>query len=153
MKPKHLLAGLLLATVAATPALAGPYMALDASDTILMMIDRGSIERYGAVRTAKTLYIIKGRPPVIISIRYNCDMGTIEELDQRVVGKDLVLGAPIPAASPPVTKTPPAGSLGHSALINVCQDRVANASGGWTRGDLKAALEAGQQSGYAPTWP
>ena len=143
------IAGILAA--AAPPALAAPWMALDANPSILVLVDRGSIERYGAIRTAHTLYVLKGRQPVVFSIRYNCDMRTYEEIDQRLVTKALTLGPPI--AGSPGSKSAPPGSLGDAALTNVCQDKLVNASGGWTRPDLKGAIEAAASSGYAPAWP
>lgn len=137
--------------VSATPAMADPWMALDANPNIIAVVDRGSIERYGAIRTARNLYVIKGRQAVVFSVRYNCDMRTYEEVDQRLVAKTLVLGAPIPGK--PGTNTAPPGSLGDSLMVNVCQDKVVNTSAGWTRADLKGAIDAAIALGYAPVWP
>jgi hypothetical protein len=150
MKLKTFAAAAMLVAIA-TPALAAPWMALDANPNILVVIDRGSIERYGAIRTAQNLYVIKGRQPVVFTVRYNCDMRTYEEVDQRLVSKALVLGAPIPGK--PGTHSAPPGSLGDALLANVCQDKVVNASAGWTRPDLKGAIDAAIAIGYAPTWP
>ena len=150
MTPRTLAATAILA-LSATPTLADPWMALDANANILAVIDRGSIERYGAIRTARNLYVIKGRQPVVFTVRYNCDMRTYEEVDQRLVGKTLILGAPIPGKSG--TNTAPPGSIGDSLMVNVCQDRVVNASGGWTRPDLKGVIDAAIALGYTPVWP
>lgn len=142
-------AGILAAS--AGPTLAAPWMALDASPQILVMIDRGSIERYGAIRTARTLYVLKGRQPAVFNIRYNCDMLTFEEIDQRIVTRDFTLGPPLPGT--PGTRTAPPGSLGAAAMTNVCQDKLVNTSAGWTRPDLKGAIDAAAAAGYAPVWP
>jgi hypothetical protein len=150
MKLKALAAGLVLAA-AATPALAASWMAIDANTAILVMIDRASIERYGGVRVAKNLYVIKGMQPVVFTIRYNCDMQTLEEIDQRVVRKDMSLAPPVVGSAGTKPITP--GSLGAAQLANVCQDKVVNASGGWTRPDLKSAIDAATSAGYAPAWP
>lgn len=150
MTLKTLAAGLILAAVAA-PALAAPWMALDASPRIFVMIDRGSIERYGANRVATTLYVVKGNQPALFRARYNCDMLTFEEIDQRIVSRTMTPGAPIPGAAG--TKTAPTGSLGAAIMANVCQDKVVNASGGWTRPDLKTAIDATIALGYTPVWP
>lgn len=150
MKVKTFAAAAALAALA-TPALAAPWMALDANPNILVVIDRGSIERYGAIRTAQNLYVIKGRQPVVFTVRYNCDMRTYEEIDQRLVARTLALGAPIPGK--PGTRSAPPGSLGDSLLVNVCQDKVVNTSAGWTRPDLKGAIDAAIALGYGPVWP
>lgn len=150
MKLPTLAAGLVLAAMA-TPALAGPYQALDASPSILVMIDRGSIERSGAHRIASTLYVIKGNQPVVFTTRFHCATQTFEEIHQRTVARTLTLGAPIVGSSGTVTAA--AGSLGAAVLANVCQDKVLNASGGWTRPDLKRAIDAAIGLGYVPVWP
>lgn len=142
-------ASILVAT--ASPALAAPWMALDGSPQILVLIDRGSIERYGAIRIAQTLYVIKGNQPVVINIRYNCDMLTFEEIDQRLVSRSMTLGGPV--VSSKGTKSAPPGSLGAAVMANVCQDKIVNTSGGWTRPDLKGAIDAATAAGYTPVWP
>ena len=133
------------------PAMAAPWMALDGSPQILLMIDRGSIARYGAIRVAQTLYVIKEHQPVVFSIRYNCDLQTFGELDQRLVSRSMTLGSPV-AGSQGMKSAPP-GSLGAAAMANVCQDKVVNTSAGWTRPDLKSAVDAAIAAGYAPVWP
>lgn len=150
MKFKIALAAAGLATFA-TPALAAPWMAVDASPNIMVMVDRGSIERYGAVRIARTLWIVKGRPPSIATLRLYCDMAKFEDAGQQPVNADLSLAPMIPGSSR--TNDAPAGSIGAAILANVCQDRLVNASAGWTRPDLKSAIDAAKASGYTPAWP
>jgi hypothetical protein len=151
MKLKTFAAAAAVIAAPAGPALADPWMALDANPNILVVIDRGSIQRYGAIRTAQNLYVLKGRQPVVFTVRYNCDMRTYEEIDQRLVARTLTLGAPIPGKSG--TNSAPPGSLGDSLMVNVCQDKVVNTSAGWTRPDLKGVIDAAIAIGYVPVWP
>ena len=53
MKLKLVLAAMM--TACATPALAAPWMAIDANPNVMVMVDRGSITIQGGVRTAQTL--------------------------------------------------------------------------------------------------
>jgi hypothetical protein len=150
MNAKIALAAAFLAA-SATPALAAPWMAIDASPNIMVMVDRGSIERYGAVRTARTLWIVKGRPPSVATLRLYCDMNKFEDAGQQPVNSDMSLAPMVPGSSR--TNDAPAGSIGAAILANVCQDRLVNTSAGWTRPDLKSAIEAARASGYTPAWP
>jgi len=135
----------------ATPALADPWMALDASPDMMVMVDRGSIERYGAIRIARSLYVIKDGPPALFTVTYNCDMLTFEEKQQQFVTKALTPGPPVTGKPGTITAAP--GSLGAALMANVCQDKLVNASGGWTRPDLKGAIEAATSAGYVHAWP
>ncbi len=138
-------------TACATPALAAPWMAIDANPNVMVMVDRGSITIQGAVRTAQTLWIVKGRQPVVTTLRLNCNQWKFQDAGQQPVNRDLSLAPMIPGSS--VQNEAPEGSIGSAILANVCVNMVTNSSAGWTRPDLKSAIDAAMASGYTPAWP
>lgn len=135
----------------ATPALAAPWMAIDANPNVMVMVDRGSITVQSGMRTAQTLWIVKGRQPVVTTLRLNCNQWKFQDAGQQPVNRDFSLAPMIPGSS--VQNDAPEGSLGAAILANVCVNMVTNSSAGWTRPDLKSAIDAAKASGYTPVWP
>lgn len=138
-------------TACATPALAAPWMAIDANPNVMVMVDRGSITIQGGVRTAQTLWIVKGRQPVVSTLRLHCSKWKFEDTGQQPLNRDLSLAPMIPGSS--VQNDAPEGSIGSAVLASVCMNMVTNRTAGWTRPDLKSALDAAKAAGYTPVWP
>lgn len=150
MNAKIALAAACLAASAA-PALAAPWMAVDATPNVIVMVDRGSITSSGQMRTVDTLWILKGQAPVVTKLHLFCDLWKFKDGGQSRVNADLSLTFIKPYSVQAYEA--PAGSIGAAVLANVCQDRLVNTSAGWTRPDLKSALDAAKASGYTPAWP
>lgn len=148
---KSLLARAVLATavLAGGPALADPWTAVDATDTFMVFVDRDI--KGVRIREARTLYVVKGRSPVIVRLEAYCDNGAMLTLEQSSVGRDLTLGPPRPEMGGGLVY-PTRESVGGSVVANICTGAVKNSTAGWTRTTIREAIDAAAQLGYTPVW-
>jgi hypothetical protein len=131
-------------SLAATPALAAPFIAVDASTETIVFLDKGSVTQDGTVAEGDVLYALQPPPndkPVIFlsKTRADCNANTLGEFDQRILGDDGKVATTLPQDGKMAAIVP--GSIGDAVLQTMCTGISPNPStAGVTHDTLDSAL-------------
>jgi len=120
-------------------AAASPYVMVDASPVVALMIDQGTLRRSGDQVDVDVLVVPKSGLPQIASFRLVCSARTWQQRSRRTVAADLTLSPVTPVAGQPGVVSD--GSVGAALLEKACFNRQVNAEGGWSVPTLAEAVQ------------